>query len=78
MGQVEKKMHKMKTQMVFLVLDHHVFSARLPLTSWLTPLHTNGSLEAHNVTALVWKPTFHYEAVSDGCQKYSKAHNAMR
>lgn len=36
-----------------LVLHHHVLSTRLHLTRLLTPLHTNGSLEAHNVTALV-------------------------
>lgn len=69
---LKKKAKKKIKQMAFLVLHHHVFSARLHLTSWLTPLHTNGSLEAHNVTALVWKPTFHYEAVSDGCQNTVK------
>lgn len=46
----------------FLVLHHHVLSARPQL---VTSLHINGSLEAHNVTALLWKATVYYEAVLD-------------
>lgn len=31
----------------------------------VTPLHTNGSLEEYNVTALIWVATFYYEALLD-------------
>lgn len=57
--------------MAFLVFYHHILLARL------SQLHMNGSLEAHNVTALVRIATFYYKAVLD-VTKYSKAHNAMQ
>lgn len=71
MGQPSKKCSKTCKWMAFLVFYHQILSARL------SQLHMNGSLEAHNVTALVRMATFYYEAVLD-VTKYSKAHNAMR
>lgn len=57
-----KKCSKNMQVMATLVLHHHVLLAGQHLTSWLAPLHTNGSLETHNVTILVWLAALYYEA----------------